>query len=381
MVEVEIHCRDRAQGRAIVPSGASTGSHEAKELRDGDPERYEGRSVLRAVAHVNGEIAARIIGMDAAEQVVVDRALIDLDATPDKRRLGANAILGVSLACAHAAAAAAGLPLYRYLKDGSAMTMPVPMVNIISGGLHANQQLDFQDYSAVPVGAPTFHEALRWVAAVRLKALEILREDGYSGLLADEGGFGPSLAGNEEAIRVILGAIERAGLRPGIDVYVALNNACQHFYLSSRYELPSDNLSLSADEFGDWLVDLATRYPVISVEDGMAEDDWAGWAEHTRRLGGRCQILGDDVFTTNRARLRRGIESGVANAILIKLNQIGTLSEALETLAAARAAGYRLVISARSGETEDASIADIAVATGAGQINIGSTARSCRLAK
>ena len=384
-VEVEIACEGSGShapgGRAIVPSGASTGSHEAHELRDGDPARYEGRGVLRAVANVNGEIADLVIGMDAAGQPEIDRALIDLDGTPNKSRLGANAILGVSLACAHAAAAAAGKPLYRYLNDGSPMTMPVPMVNIISGGLHAGRQLDFQDYLVVPVGAPNYREALRWVTTIRFKALEILREEGHSVLLADEGGFGPALASNEEAIGLVLRATERAGLQPGSDVFIALDVAAQHFFDGDSYQLASKGRSLSAAEMSDWLADLAGRYPIISMEDGMAEDDWSGWAKHTASLSDRLQVLGDDLFTTNIARLRRGIDAGIANAILIKINQIGTLTEAFETLAAAREAGYRTIVSARSGETEDSSVADIAVATAAGQIKIGSTARSSRLAK
>ena len=384
-VEVEIGCEGNrgggALGRAIVPSGASTGSHEAHELRDDDPERYEGRGVLGAVTNVNGEIARTVMGMDAADQVAIDRAMIDLDGTPNKSRLGANAILGVSLACAHAAADAAGLPLYRYLSDGAPMTMPVPMVNIISGGLHANRQLDFQDYLAVPVGAPNYREALRWVATIRFKAREILQEEGQSVLLADEGGFAPELASNEEAIGLVLRATERAGLQPGRDILIALDVAAQHFFEGNRYELASENRSLKANEMSDWLADLADRYPIISMEDGMAEDDWEGWAKHTRRLGSRLQVLGDDLFTTNGKRLQRGIEGGIANAILIKINQIGTLTEAFATLAAAREAGYRTIVSARSGETEDSSVADIAVATAAGQIKIGSTARSSRLAK
>ena len=380
-VEVEIGCAGGGFGRAIVPSGASTGSHEAHELRDGDPERYEGRGVLGAVANVNGEIAARVLGRDAGDQAAIDRAMIDLDGTANKSRLGANAILGVSLAVAHAAADAAGLPLYRYLNDGAPMTMPVPMVNIISGGLHAGRQLDFQDYLVIPVGAPNYREALRWATTIRFKALEILREEGRSVLLADEGGFGPELEGNEEAIGLALRATERAGLRPGSDVFIGLDVASQHFFDGSRYELASEDRSLPASEMSDWLAELAQRYPIISMEDGMGEDDWEGWAEHTRRLGDRLQVLGDDLFTTNLARLRRGIDGGIANAILIKINQIGTLTEAFEALATAKAAGYRTIVSARSGETEDASVADIAVATAAGQIKIGSTARSSRLAK
>jgi enolase len=379
-VEVEIECAG-GSGRAIVPSGASTGSHEAHELRDGDPQRYEARGVLGAVANVNGELARLVLGMDASDQAAIDRAMIDLDGTANKSRLGANAILGVSLAAAHAAAAAAGLPLYRYLNDGVPMTMPVPMVNIISGGLHAGRQLDFQDYLVIPVGAPSYREALRWATTIRFKALEILREEGRAVLLADEGGFGPELAGNEEAIGLVLRATERAGLRPGSDVFIGLDVASQHFYDGDRYELASEDRSLSAGEMSDWLADLAEHYPIVSMEDGMAEDDWHGWAEHTRRLGDRMQVLGDDLFTTNIGRLRRGIDGGIANAILIKINQIGTLTEAFETLATARQAGYRTIVSARSGETEDASVADIAVATAAGQIKIGSTARSSRLAK
>ena len=384
-VEVEVGCEAGggrvALGRAIVPSGASTGSHEAHELRDGDRERYEGRGVLGAVANVNGELADLVMGMDASDQARIDRAMIDLDGTENKSRLGANAILGVSLASAHAAANAAGLPLYRYLNNGTPMTMPVPMVNIISGGLHANRQLDFQDYLAIPVGAPTYREALRWAATIRFKTLEILQEDGHLPLLADEGGFGPSLADNEEAIGLVLRATERAGLRPGHDVFIGLDVAAQHFFDGVRYDLASEDRSLSAGEMSDWLADLAERYPIISMEDGMAEDDWEGWAEHTAKLGGRLQVLGDDLFTTNIARLRRGIDGGIANAILIKINQIGTLTEAFAALATAREAGYRTIVSARSGETEDASVADIAVATAAGQIKIGSTARSSRLAK
>jgi enolase len=382
-VEVDVGLWGRAAGRAIVPSGASTGRHEAVELRDGDPARYGGKGVRRAVANIRDVIAPRLLGMPASDQALVDRTLCELDGTPNKSRLGANAILGVSLACARAAAAAAPVHLWQYLdRDGSAR-MPLPMVNLISGGLHAGGNLDFQDFLFLPVGARSVAEALEMTGNVYRALAGVLTEAGFEGVLVgDEGGFGPRLRSNEQAIQLIVEAIERAGYEPGRQAALALDVAGTHFYRDGCYHLKATaGTSLAADDLARLLERLTRSYPVLSIEDGMAEDDWVGWRTLTGALGRHIQLIGDDLFVTNPERLRRGIREGVANSILVKVNQIGTLTETLEVLALAREAGYRPVISARSGETEDTTIADLAVATGAGQIKIGSVARGERLAK
>jgi enolase len=382
-VEVEVICRGGARGRAIVPSGASTGKHEAKELRDDDSALYGGKGVRRAVANVHDIIAARLVGMPATEQTFIDRTTCALDGTPDKSRLGANATLGVSLACAHAAAASRDLPLWRYLDTANQARLPLPMVNLISGGLHAGGNLDFQDFLLLPSGARSYSEALEMTSRVYRALAETLREHGFEGVLVgDEGGFGPRLHGNVHAVELALAATERAGLSPGKDAALAIDVAASHFYRDGRYHLQATaELDLTSGELISTLRQLAADYPILSIEDGMAEDDWDGWRELTSSLGKRIQLVGDDLFVTNPDRLKRGIEAGVANSILVKPNQIGTLTETLEVIALARSAGYRPVISARSGETEDSTIADLAVATGVGQIKIGSIARSERLAK
>jgi enolase len=378
-VEVEVRCRGGAHGRALVPAGASTGRHEATELRDGDPERYAGRGVRKAVGHVQDIIAPALGPIAASEQETIDHAMIALDGTPDKSRLGANAILGVSLACAHAAAAARGVPLWQYLDRGQAR-LPLPMVNLISGGLHAGGNLDFQDYLFLPIAARSYSEALHQAVAVYRALAEVLKEHGYEGtLVGDEGGFGPRLEGNEQAIELILLAYHRAGLEPGRDAALALDVASSHFYRDGLYRLR--DLHLPAPEMALLLASWVERYPIQSIEDGMAEDDWDGWKLLTDALGPQVQLIGDDFFVTSAPRLARGIEAKIANSIPIKLNQIGTLTETLQVIDQARHAGYRPIVSARSGETEDCTIADLAVATGAGQIKIGSVARSERLAK
>ncbi|MBM4070969.1 MAG: phosphopyruvate hydratase [Planctomycetes bacterium] len=375
-VEVDVHCAGGTRGRAIVPSGASTGRHEALELRDADMPRHGGMGVRRAVANVNDIIAPRLLGMLATAQAEIDGKLCALDGTPGKSRLGANAILGVSLACAHAAAAARGLPLWRHLDAGQAR-LPLPMVNLISGGLHAGGNLDMQDFLLLPIGARSYSEALEMTVAVYRALAETLTRHGYEGyLVGDEGGFGPRLKNNEQAIELAIEALRAAGLTPARDAALALDVASTHFYKDGVYQSygPSDRM---IDMLRRWV----DRYPICSIEDGLAEDDWDGWKSLTVALGGRVQLIGDDLFCTNPERLQKGIDLGVANSVLIKLNQIGTLSETLQVIEVARAAGYRPVVSARSGETEDATIADLAVATGAGQIKIGSVARSERLAK
>ncbi len=380
-VEVDVHCR-AAFGRAIVPSGASTGRHEAVELRDGDPARHRGKGVRRAVANVNEQIAPRLVGLHANEQERIDRLLCDLDGTANKSRLGANAILGVSLACAHAAAAARGQPLWRYLDTEGRARLPLPMVNLISGGLHAGGNLDFQDFLLLPIGAHSCSEALEMTVAVYRALSEVLTAHGFEGVLVgDEGGFGPRLRGNEQAVEMCLRAIEKAGLAAGRDAALALDVASSHFHRAGSYHLREAPAPLSSQGMTDLLVRWVGAYPILSIEDGMAEDDWDGWRTLTLALGGRVQLIGDDLFVTNPERLSRGIESGVANSVLVKVNQVGTLTETLEVIRLARQAGYRAVISARSGETEDTTIADLAVATGSGQIKIGSVARSERLAK
>jgi enolase len=383
-VEVEVHCHGGTHGRTIVPSGASTGRHEAHELRDSDPQRYRGKGVRRAVANVNEQIAPRLVGKSAAEQAEIDRLLCELDGTPDKSRLGANAILGVSLACAHAAAAAQNVPLWKYLAaKQSDVSLPLPMVNLISGGLHAGGNLDFQDFLLLPIGAGSYSEALEMTVAVYRELGTLLAHHGFEGVLVgDEGGFGPRLQSNEQAVQLIVEAITKAGYTPGKQAGIALDVAATHFYRAGRYHLKATaGTTLPAEEMARTLRRWVDDYPILSIEDGMAEDDWNGWKQLTQALGQHVQLIGDDLFVTNPQRLQRGIEEGIANSVLVKVNQIGTLTETLEVIRMARAAGYRPVVSARSGETEDSTIADLAVATGAGQIKIGSVARSERLAK
>jgi enolase len=380
-VEVDVRLESGQLGRAAVPSGASTGAHEAVELRDGDPRRYGGKGVRKAVAHVNEEIAPALSGANATDQGAIDERLINLDGTANKSRLGANAVLGVSLAVARAAALAAGQPLYRYLSEGRDPVMPVPMMNILNGGRHAETRVDFQEFMVVPAGAPSFSEGLRWGAEVFHALKETLHQRGLSTGQGDEGGFAPELAANEEAMTLLVQAIERSGHEPGKDLFIALDPAASELYRDGHYELAGEGRRLSVGELIDRWVAWVDRYPVISIEDGLAEDDWDGWRRLTSRLGERLQLVGDDIFVTNVVRLRQGIEKGIANSILIKVNQIGTLTETLETMATARSAGYTTVISHRSGETEDPFIADLAVATGAGQIKTGAPSRSERVAK
>jgi enolase len=380
-IEVEVRLDGGGWGRAIVPSGASTGAHEAVELRDGDTARYGGKGVLRAVGNVNGEIAAAVAGRDALDQPGLDRALIELDGSSNKGRLGANALLGVSLATAHAAAATQGQPLYRYLGGESAHVLPVPLVNILNGGKHAQDSTDFQEFMIVPLGAPTFAEALRWAAETFHALGRLLHERGFATTVGDEGGYAPSLETNEAAIGVVLEAIQRAGYAPGEQIAIALDPAATEVHSEGRYVLAQEKRTLSSDEliafWGDWVA----RYPIVSLEDGMAEDDWAGWAALTKQLGGRIQVMGDDLLVTNTERLARAIEEKAANSILIKLNQIGTLTETREAVEMAQAAGWRAIVSHRSGETEDTTIADLVVAMGTGQIKTGSVSRSERIAK
>jgi enolase len=378
-VEVDVHCADGTRGRAMVPSGASTGKHEAVELRDGDASRYQGKGVRHAVRHIHEVFSPQLIGRAASDQEGIDRLMIDLDGTPTKSRLGANAILGISLAIAHAAAASRGVSLWRYLDRGQAR-MPLPMVNLISGGLHAGKNLEFQDFLFMPIGAGSYSQSLEWTVAVYRALGTLLREGGHEGVLVgDEGGFGPKLANNEQALEFAVAAIEKAGLKPGIEGAIALDVASTHFFENGAYRLRDGDRN--ADELARMLEDWTDRWPIVSIEDGMAEDDWTGWKSLTDRLGKKVQLVGDDLFVTNPQRLQRGIEDGIANAVLVKVNQIGTLTETFAVLDMARAAGYRAVVSARSGETEDATLADLAVASGAGQIKIGSIARSERLAK
>ena len=379
-VEVEIGLSSGAQGRAAVPSGASTGEFEATELRDGG-ELWAGKGVSLAVANVDGEIAGAISGMDAADQEALDAALIELDGTPNKSRLGANAILGVSLAAAHAQAAEEGLPLWRYLGGKSARILPVPMMNVLNGGAHADNKVDFQEFMVVPCGAQSFSECLRMGAEVFHALKRTLHERGLATSVGDEGGFAPDLGSNEEALRMLVDGIEAAGFTPGEDVAIALDPATSELYRDGSYVLEHEGRSLSAAQLTDYWADLAARYPIVSIEDGMDEEDWEGWRTLTDRIGANVQLVGDDVFVTNTERLSRGIETGVANSILIKVNQIGTLTETLQAIAMARAAGYTAVMSHRSGETEDVTIADLAVATGCGQIKTGAPSRSDRVAK
>jgi enolase len=380
-LEVEVILEDGATGRAAVPSGASTGAHEAVELRDGDTKRYGGKGVLTAVAHVNQEIAERLSGLDAVDQRTVDAALIELDGTPNKGRLGANAILGTSLAVAKAAAQATGLPLYRYLGGPAVGVLPVPMCNILNGGRHAVDSTDFQEFMAMPVGAETFREAIRWAAEIYGALRTLLHEDGYSVNVGDEGGFAPSLKTNQAAVEYILRAIERAGYRPGEQVCIALDPASTELYRDGVYHLAKEGRRLTSDELIGFWADWCDRYPIISIEDGLAEDDWVGWQRLRARLGGRVQLVGDDLLVTNTERLARAIHEGACNSILVKLNQIGTLTETLAAVEMAKRARFTAVISHRSGETEDTTIADLAVGTGAGQIKTGAAARTDRVAK
>lgn len=368
-------------GTAIVPSGASTGTHEAVELRDGDPGRYGGKGVRGAVANVEGEIAEAVEGMDVLAQGQIDRTLIELDGTPNKSRLGANAILGVSLACAHAAAAAEEVPLYRYLGGIQANLMPLPLANVLNGGVHADNDLDVQEFMICPVGFGSFAEALRATSEVYHSLRRVLLERGLASGVGDEGGFAPRLGSNEEGLRVLVAAIEAAGYRPGEQVALAIDPAASEFYRDGVYELRGEGRRLDAGQLVDLYERWTASYPIVSIEDGMAEDDWDGWRLLTERLGGRVQLVGDDVFVTNPERLGEGVRRGVASSILVKVNQIGTLTETFATIALARSAGYSAVISHRSGETEDTTIADLAVASGAGMIKSGAPARSERVAK
>ena len=380
-VEADVVLASGARGRAAVPSGASTGEREAVELRDGDAKRYGGKGVRKAVKHVNEDIRRILRGKDARDQAAVDRAMIDLDGTPNKGRLGANAILAVSLACARAAAADSGLPLYRYLGGGGRMVMPVPQMNVINGGVHADNNVDMQEFMILPVGASSFAEALRYGAEVFHALRKVLQGMGLGTAVGDEGGFAPNLASNEAAIQVILQGIEAAGYRPGIDLFLGIDAASSEFSKDGKYVLASENVELSAPQFVDKLSGWVNKYPIITIEDGMGENDWPGWSLLTRALGDKVQLVGDDVFVTNTSILQRGIAQGIANSVLIKVNQIGTLTETLAAIEMARNAGYTAVMSHRSGETEDTFIADLAVATGIGQIKTGSLSRSDRIAK
>jgi enolase len=381
-VEVEIRLESGALGRAAVPSGASTGAHEAVELRDGDRGRYMAKGVLRAVEHVNGEIAARVKGMDALDQAGLDRALCELDGTDNKGRLGANAILGVSLAAARAASAAQGLPLYRYLGGDGAVKLPVPMFNVLNGGVHANWQgTDLQEFMIVPAGAPTFREALRWGSEAYHALKAVLKERNYSTAVGDEGGFAPALKTNAEAVELILRAIEAAGYKPGEQIALALDPASSGFYEDGSYHLRTEGRRVTAYEMVDMYDDWSKRFPILVLEDGLAEDDWAGWKTLNNRLGGKIELVGDDLFVTNIARIERGIKEDVANAVLIKLNQIGTLTETLAAIEMARKAGWGAMVSHRSGETVDSFIADLTVATGTGHLKTGAPCRGERVEK
>ncbi|MBX9728040.1 MAG: phosphopyruvate hydratase [Sphingopyxis sp.] len=380
-VEVDVLLEDGSFGRAMVPSGASTGAHEAVELRDGDGSRWLGKGVTKAVDAVNSDIAEAILGMDAEDQRDVDAAMIEADGTPNKGRLGANAILGVSLAVAKAAADSRGLPLYRYVGGVGAHLLPVPMMNIINGGAHADNPIDFQEFMIMPVGADSLTEAVRWGAEIFHTLKKALHAEGHVTGVGDEGGFAPNLAGTTAALDFVMRAIEKAGYVPGEQVAIALDPAATEFFKDGRYELSGEGKSLTPLEMVEYYADLVARYPIVSIEDGMAEDDFEGWAAITARLGAKCQLVGDDLFVTNSARLADGIERGLANSLLVKVNQIGTLTETLDAVALAQRSGYTAVMSHRSGETEDSTIADLAVATNCGQIKTGSLARSDRLAK
>ena len=380
-VEADVLVESGAMGRAAVPSGASTGSREAIELRDGDPQRFFGKGVLKAVEHVNTEICEAILGLDVSEQADIDRLLVELDGTENKARLGANAILAVSVACARAAAEESGLSLYRYLGGSAPRRMPVPQMNVVNGGAHANNSLDVQEFMIIPAGLPTFRDALRCGAEIFHTLKKMLGKEGMSTTVGDEGGFAPNLPNNEAAIQWILRAIEEAGYLAGSDVLIGLDCAASGFYRDGKYRFEAEKLAYTSQQFVDLIAGWCDKYPIISVEDGMAEDDWEGWELLTRRLGKSVQIVGDDIFVTNTRILAEGIRRGIANSILVKINQIGTLSETFEAIEMARQAGYTAVISHRSGETEDSTIADIAVGSNAMQIKTGSLSRSDRVAK
>ncbi len=380
-VEVDVYLEEGLVGRAAVPSGASTGTREAVELRDTESERYGGKGVQRAVENVNDVLANEIAGLPVTDQAMIDRLMVELDGTPNKSKLGANAILAVSLAVAKAAAAWTGLPLYRYLGGPNARRLPIPMMNILNGGKHADNNVDLQEFMVMPVGASSFHEALRMGTEVYHALKKVLAAEGMSTAVGDEGGFAPNLPNNESAVQVIIRAIEEAGYSPGVDASIALDPAASEVFRDDMYHLAGENKVLSSTEMVDYYAAWVEKYPIVSIEDGLAEDDWEGWGTLTKRLGKSVQLVGDDLFVTNTEYLRKGIEIGVANSVLIKVNQIGTLTETLEAIEMAKRAGYTAVVSHRSGETEDATIADIAVATNVGQIKIGAPARTDRVAK
>ena len=380
-IEVECWLDSGAHGRAMVPSGASTGVHEAVELRDGDPKRYGGKGVLQAVANVNGEIGDILEGFEANDQRAIDLALIDLDGTENKGRLGANAILGVSLAVARASADELDLPIYRYVGGANAHLLPTPMMNVLNGGVHADNSVDFQEFMVMPVGATSFNEALRWGVETYHALKTVLKTRKLATGVGDEGGFAPDLAKNEDAVTLLVEAIELAGYTPGDQLAIAMDPAVSEIFKDGKYVLAGENRSLSSEEMVAYWVDLASRYPIVSIEDGMAEDDWAGWEMMTKELGSKIQLVGDDLFVTNTKRLEKGIQTNVANSILIKVNQIGTLTETLDAVSLAQRNGYTAVMSHRSGETEDSTIADLAVATNCGQIKTGAPCRSDRVAK
>ena len=382
-VEVEVTLDDGSFARAIVPSGASTGAFEAVELRDGEADRYLGKGVTQAVANVNGEIADAVIGMDALDQRGIDAEMIELDGTPNKGRLGANAILGVSLAAARAAAESVDMPLYRYVGGVNANLLPTPMMNILNGGVHADNNVDFQEFMIMPVGAPSFAEGLRWCAEIYHTLKKVLHDAGLGGGVGDEGGFAPNLKTNEEPLKYISEACEKAGYKPGVDIMFAMDPASTEYYDAERgvYALAGEGVEYTSEQMVDYWEKLVGKYPIVSIEDGMAEEDWDGWKLLTERIGDRVQLVGDDLFVTNSERLKKGIEMGVANAILVKVNQIGSLTEAMEAIRMAKQAGYACVMSHRSGESEDTTIADLAVACNAGQIKTGAPCRSDRIAK
>jgi enolase len=380
-VEVDVHLKSGDIGRAIIPSGASTGAHEALELRDGDKGRYGGKGVLKAVENVNTTIAEMLIGLDAADQIGIDQELIQLDGTETKRKLGANALLGVSLACAKASSAALGLPLYRYIGGVSAHILPVPMMNILNGGKHAQNSTDFQEFMVMPVGATSFREGLRWGSEIYQSLKNVLHERGQATNVGDEGGFAPSLPTNEAALEVIMEAIQRAGYTPGAQIMLAMDPAATELYHDGQYHLERENRALNSTEMVEYWVNIASNYPLISLEDGLAEDDWDGWKLLRERLGDRLQLVGDDLLVTNVKRLKRAIDERAANSILIKLNQIGSLTETLDAIQMAQRAGWTAIVSHRSGETEDVTIADLVVATNAGQIKTGAPSRTDRVAK
>jgi enolase len=379
-VEVDVTLSSGATGRAIVPSGASTGAHEATELRDGGT-RFKGKGVLNAVANVNGEIATALVGSDASNQSAIDNTLCELDGTPNKSRLGANAILGASLATAHASAAERKLPLFASIGGDDACVLPVPMMNVLNGGVHADNNVDLQEFMIMPIGASSFSEGLRWGVETYHTLKSLLHDRKLATAVGDEGGFAPNLASNEDAIAILVDAIEAAGFKPGVDISIALDPAMSELYKDGKYHLAGEGQVFTSDQLVAWWTTLVNKYPIVSIEDGMAEDDWAGWSSLTKALGSRVQLVGDDLFVTNVKRLQRGIDENVANSVLIKVNQIGTLTETLNTISLARNNQYTSVMSHRSGETEDATIADLAVATNCGQIKTGAPARSDRVAK